>query len=196
MKTTLYMVRHAESPFVFGQEKTRGLSEQGFVDANKVADVLEGVDIHFVASSTYARAVQTVQPVADRRGLPVIQYEELRERAIKGLDYKAPWEDLEKAIEKSFADIDYALDGGETTRAAQQRSMPVIDRLLREYSGKNIVVGTHGNMMTIIMNAYNSEYGFDFWKSTSKPDIYKLTFDCRNRQLETVERMWLGGEHG
>lgn len=35
MKTTIYMVRHAESPFVFGEEKTRGLSEKGLTDSRK-----------------------------------------------------------------------------------------------------------------------------------------------------------------
>ncbi|OXM85596.1 histidine phosphatase family protein [Paenibacillus rigui] len=190
MKTTLYMVRHAESPFVFGEERTRGLSEEGTADAVKVADVLEGVDISYIASSHYERAVQTVQSIAERKGLPINRFEALRERAIKGLDYKAPWEDLLKAIEVSFVDLDYALEGGESTREAQQRAIPLIEQLLQDYAGKHVVIGTHGNIMTIIMHYYNKSYGFDFWNRTSKPDIYKMTF--HHSQLERVERMWKG----
>jgi len=188
MKTTIYMVRHAESPYAFGQEKTRGLSEEGFEAARKIANLLTDVSIDHIVSSSYTRAIQTVQCLADGKGLPIVSYEELRERPIKGLGYEAPWEELMKAIEQSFIDHDYALEGGETTKEAQLRAIPVIEHLLREYKGKNVVVGTHGGIMTIIMNYYDRSYGYEFWNQTSKPDIYKMTFD-QNR-LECVDRLW------
>ncbi len=99
-----------------------------------------------------------------------------------------PWKELLIAIDKSFIDIDYSLEGGESTRKAQQRAIPIIDKLLCEYKGKNIVIGTHGNIMTIIMNYYNKEYGFEFWNSTSMPDIYKMTFEFD--RLKDIERLW------
>jgi 2,3-bisphosphoglycerate-dependent phosphoglycerate mutase len=188
MKTTIYMVRHAESPFVFGQERSRGLSEEGLEDAKRVAELLDNVDIHFIASSAYARAIQTVRYLADRKNLHIIEYEELRERPIKGLDYKAPWEELLEAIRISFIDLDFALEGGESTRKAQNRAIPIIEKLLMEHHGKNIVIGTHGNIMTIIMNYYDKNYGFEFWNSTSKPDIYKMTFS--DNRLERIDRVW------
>lgn len=67
MKTYIYFVRHAISDFSLGdeQERGRGLSEQGTLDACKVAQQLidEGIDI--IVSSTYARAIATVKPLAD-----------------------------------------------------------------------------------------------------------------------------------
>jgi 2,3-bisphosphoglycerate-dependent phosphoglycerate mutase len=188
MNTTIYMVRHAESPFIFGQEKERGLSEEGLADSKRIAKLFDDIEINCMVSSSYTRAIQTVQYLAHKKKLPIVEYEELRERQIKGLDYKAPWEQLLKAIERSFEDIDFSLDGGESTMKAQQRAIPIIEKLLREYEGKNIVIGTHGNIMTIIMNYYNKEYGFNFWNSTSKPDIYKMTF--KSKELINIERMW------
>jgi len=188
MKTNIYMIRHAESPFVFGEERTRGLSEDGFKAAMKVADVLEQEEMHCIVSSTYERAKQTVQFLAERKGLPIIEYEDLRERPIKGLDYQSSWEELLKAIETSFQDIDYALEGGESTRQVQNRAIPIINKLLEEYCGKNIAIGTHGNIMTIIMNYFDTNYGYEFWNSTSKPDIYKLAF--YDGQLQSIERIW------
>jgi 2,3-bisphosphoglycerate-dependent phosphoglycerate mutase len=88
------------------------------------------------------------------------------------LNYKAPWDEILQAIEKSFIDLDFALEGGESTRQAQNRAIPIIEKLLEEHRGKNIVIGTHGNIMTIIMNYCDKKYGFEFWNSTSKPDIY------------------------
>ncbi|MCU6713006.1 histidine phosphatase family protein [Paenibacillus sp. J5C_2022] len=194
METNIIMVRHAESPFVFGEERTRGLSEDGKAASMKVADILDGMDIHFVCSSPYARAIQTVRHVADRRKLPIIAYEQLRERAIKGLDYKAPWEELLAAIERSFTDIQYALDGGESTWSARQRAIPVIQQLLQEHEGGNIVIGTHGNIMAVIMQYFHEDYGYAFWNRTSKPDIYRLTF--QHGELQGVERMWDEKLHG
>ncbi|WP_353958403.1 hypothetical protein [Bacillus sp. DX4.1] len=60
--------------------------------------------------------------------------------------------------------------------------------MLKDYEGKNIVIGTHGNIMTIIMNYFDDRYGYDFWKSTSKPDIYRLEF--KNESLIKVKRLW------
>ncbi|MBD2872223.1 histidine phosphatase family protein [Paenibacillus arenilitoris] len=188
MKTNIYLVRHAESPFEHGQERIRGLSEEGFAAARQVAERLKGVDVHYTASSPYARAKQTIQFLAEAKSLDIEEYEELVERPIKGLDYKAPWEELLAAIRISFDDKDYALEGGETTRQARNRAVPVIEKLLENYRGHNIVIGTHGNIMTIIMNHYDDRYGFDFWHQTSKPDIYKLAFD--GNRLDHVERLW------
>lgn len=188
MKTTIYMVRHAESPFEHGQERTRGLSEEGFVAARRVAGLLANVKVDYIASSPYTRAKQTVQYIAEQQGLPIVEYEGLRERPIKGLDYKASWDVLETAIRKSFEDKDFALEGGESTRQAQERAIPIMRGFLKERQGETIVIGTHGNIMTIILNFYDDAYRFDFWESTSKPDIYKLTF-VRDR-LEQVERVW------
>jgi 2,3-bisphosphoglycerate-dependent phosphoglycerate mutase len=188
METRIFMVRHADSPFVFGQERSRGLSEQGNVDALKVADLLDLFDIDYVCSSNYARAVQTVQYIASRKNLHIIEFEELRERPIKGLGFRAPWEELLIAIEKSFIDLDFALEGGESIREAQSRAIPKIEKLLFEHNGKNVVIGTHGNIMTIIMNYFDKNYGYDFWMGTSKPDIYEMTFI--GTELKGINRIW------
>jgi len=188
MNTIIYMVRHAESPFSFGEERSRGLSDAGEEAARQVASLLREAEIHYIASSPYKRAVRTVQYLAEDKGLSINEYEELIERPIKGLNYKSDWETLEKAIKQSFIDLDYALEGGESTRKAQERAIPLIRQFLRDFKGKTIAIGTHGNIMTIIMNYFDSSYGHEFWSSTSKPDIYKLVFE--EAQLILVERVW------
>ncbi|WP_152657694.1 histidine phosphatase family protein [Oceanobacillus sp. CFH 90083] len=188
MSTWIYMVRHAESPFKFGEERTRRLSAEGEIDAQKVCNVLLDKQVDSIVSSPYTRAVQTVQVLAEQKGLAITEYEALKERAIKGLNYKLSEQELLKAVKKSFEDKNYCLSGGESTFQAQNRSIPIIKRLLEDYAGKHIVIGTHGNIMTIIMNYFDDAYGYDFWKSTSKPDIYRLEFE--GEHLKAVERLW------
>ena len=66
--------------------------------------------------------------------------------------------------------------------------MPIIKRLLKEYKGMSIVIGTSGKIMTALMNYYDRKYGYEFWASTSIPDIYKLIFS--NEKFIEVKRTW------
>lgn len=188
MNTYIYFVRHANSPFTLDNERARGLSEQGIVDSNLAADLLKGEGIDIVASSTYARAIDTVKPLATLLKKEIIQYEELVERLIASVKHEISEEELLKAIESSFLDIDYCMLEGETTRQAQARAIPVIIQLLTLHKGKKIAIGTHGNIMTIIMNYFDNRYSYEFWAQTSKPDIYKLEFE--DTKLKNVERLW------
>ncbi|CAG5092235.1 Phosphoglycerate mutase family protein [Thermobacillus xylanilyticus] len=188
MKTTLYMVRHAESPYVHGQERTRGLSAEGWKAAARVAEIFAEIEMHVMVSSPYARARQTIQRIAKDKGLEIAEYEELAERLIAGPDRHEPWDVVKEAIRRSFDDKDFALEGGESTRKAQRRAIPVILKLLAEHRGRTIVVGTHGNIMTIILNFFDNRYGYAFWEASTQPDVYRLTFE--GERLESVERIW------
>nr|WP_183602810.1 histidine phosphatase family protein [Paenibacillus phyllosphaerae] len=182
------MIRHAEAPFIPGQERTRGLSEAGLQAAEQVASRLRGQRIDAVVSSPMARAIQTVQHVAEERKLTILLAEVLRERIIHAEDVEVTWAERESAIERSFADPDYALPGGETTRQAEERALPVLKRLLAQYEGQAIAVGTHGQIMTIMMRAFDGRYDHGFWKRTTMPDIYRL--ELEGEQLQRVERLW------
>ncbi|WKL01389.1 phosphoglycerate mutase family protein [Paenibacillus amylolyticus] len=76
--TVLYFVRHAESRYVEGQERERGLTEQGHQDAGTVASLLHGEQIQLFYSSPYRRAVDTIQILADRSGGIVVTEEDLQ----------------------------------------------------------------------------------------------------------------------
>lgn len=187
VNTTIYMIRHAKSPFVVGQELTRELSTQGLIDAKKVADIMDNKKIDLIVSSPYKRAIQTIEKIATNKDIEIIVYEELRERQLKGA-FKLTEDEIYQAIKTSFEDIDFHLTDGESIRDVQNRAIPVIKNLLNNYEGKTIIIGTHGNVMTIIMNYFDKAYGYEFWKNTSKPDIYKLVFSGEN--LLSVHRLW------
>lgn len=190
LDTVIYMVRHAKSPYKLGEERVRGLSEEGETDAKRVTELLSDKEISVIASSPYLRAIQTIEGLATQKGLPIIEFEELKERPIMSLEYKLTESEVQDAIEQSFHDKEYCLKEGETTNQAQERAIPVIIQLLNDYKGKKIVIGIHGNIMTIIMNYFDEQYGFEFWKSTTKPDIYELTFDEKHC-LKEVNRLWI-----
>mgnify|MGYP002063647291 CR=1 FL=1 len=46
MSTVIYMVRHGESPKE-GNDRTRGLTEKGYLDAQRVTDILKDEKIEY-----------------------------------------------------------------------------------------------------------------------------------------------------
>ena len=186
MKTIVYMVRHAESPYNEGTERTRGLTRAGGMSAAKVTELLKNEGMHRIISSPYARAVLTLEGLAVVMNTDIQIMEDLRERHFS--DGFVADEDFASAEQKMFDDHDYALPGGESNRACQHRAAGVMKQILEEYEGENIAIGTHGHVMTLIMNDFDPSYGLHFMKQTTKPDIYQLQFE--ELTLEKVTRLW------
>jgi 2,3-bisphosphoglycerate-dependent phosphoglycerate mutase len=49
-------------------------------------------------------------------------------------------------------------------------------------------IGTHGNLLALLLNYFDPVIGFDFWSQLSMPDIYQLELD--GRVLERYTRVW------
>jgi 2,3-bisphosphoglycerate-dependent phosphoglycerate mutase len=186
MKTIVYMVRHAESPYNEGTERTRGLTLKSRENAAKVTELLKNEGIHTIISSPYARAVLTLEGLAAALKLDIQIIEDLRERHFS--DEFIADEDFTSAEQQMFEHPDYALPGGESNRVCQNRAVGVLKQILEAYPGKKIAIGTHGHVMTLMMNYFDSSYGLHFMNQNSKPDIYQLQFD--EMKLEKVTRLW------
>ncbi len=186
MKTEIYMVRHAHSVFNIETEVTRPLSKQGFEDANQITEILKKEKINVVVSSSYVRAIQTVQGIADVLGTEVKLDARFRERDLAAKDYKI--EDTEKAMKMCFDTPDFAHPGGETNNEVQKRGVESLSEVMDTYEGKKIAIGIHGHIMTIIMNHYDEKFNYEFFEKTTKPDIYKMTFI--DQKLVNVDRLW------
>lgn len=185
--TALYFIRHAQSEYMEGQERERGLTEQGKRDAATVAGLLHREQIQSFYSSPYRRAVDTIQGLAEVSGGIVVTEEDLRERELSGPEVKH--EHFRKAKQRLYDDPAFAYSGGESGEVAGARAIAVIQRILDRHPGQKIVIGTHGDIMTLIFNYYDPSYGYDFWANTTMPDIYKLEFD-RDGRLVQVTRLW------
>ncbi|SDE43907.1 2,3-bisphosphoglycerate-dependent phosphoglycerate mutase [Paenibacillus sp. UNCCL117] len=60
--------------------------------------------------------------------------------------------------------------------------------MIEEFKGKRIVVGTHGDIMTLMMNYVDPRYSYEFWRSLTMPDIYKLEFE--EHTFKSATRLW------
>lgn len=183
MLTNLYLVRHAHSTYT-PDELGRPLSIRGLLDAERIKETFEKEEIDIIISSPYKRAIQTVEPIANDRGKVVLLEENFKERTLSIGAVK----DFEEAITKVWENPTFSWAGGESNILAQKRGVNAIEKVLTTYEGENVVIGTHGNLMVLIMNHFDKKYDIDFWKNLDMPDIYKLTFE--DETLKVVKRIW------
>ncbi|HDR4419565.1 TPA: histidine phosphatase family protein [Bacillus cereus] len=188
MITYIYMVRHGESPKLEGNERTRGLTEKGSLDAHRVTDILKTEGIDTFISSPYKRAKLTIEKAADFYEKEIVVYENLKECMFSNEDQVISDKEVYPLVNKMFANQDFTLTEGESYKDCQRRVVKVLKEILMDFQGQKIVIGTHGLVMTLMMNYFDNQYGFEFLMQTSKPDIYKLEF--KDEQFMDVERLW------
>jgi 2,3-bisphosphoglycerate-dependent phosphoglycerate mutase len=171
------LVRHAEPvPFASPgwEDDDRPLSPEGRRAAIELADELEPYVITRVYSSPYPRAIETVEPTAERRGLPITVLDDLRERRLT----TAPRPDWMEVLRVAWADPDYAAEGAESGRSAQLRGIGVLDLLrVRHPDGGRLLIGSHGNLISLMLQALEPGVDVDFHLAMPMPAIYHLEHD-------------------
>lgn len=174
---TLLLVRHAE-PVAPGdpgyEENERPLSPRGRDQARALVERLVPMGITAVYASPYPRARQTVEPLAERLGQPVTIVPDLRERLLG----TGPLPDWLVHVERSWADFSYALDGGESSAAAQDRVWRVLEPLSQRHREEFAVVASHGNLIALALHRVEgARVDFEFWRSMPMPAVYAVRPD-------------------
>lgn len=172
------LVRHAEAVPIGTpgfDESDRPLTDHGRATADELAAELDAFAITAVYSSPYARSIETVSALGDRRGITVQVLADLRERL---LNPGPPRDDWRGTLERAWREPDFTVAGGETGRDAQLRAMAILDLLRsRHPDGGRLVLGSHGNLISLILHALDPQVGFAFHMAMPNPAVYRLTHD-------------------
>jgi 2,3-bisphosphoglycerate-dependent phosphoglycerate mutase len=161
----IVLVRHATAT---GQDAAAALTSEGRRQARVLADLLLPLQIQRVVSSPFARATESVAPFCRRAGLRAETDERLVERVLSARDLP----DWREHLRRSFDDLDYRLEDGESSRTAQARGTSAVRAALE--SGERCVLVTHGNMLALILRSIDVTVGFDTWSGLSNPDVFVL----------------------
>ncbi|WP_268747495.1 histidine phosphatase family protein [Jeotgalibacillus soli] len=94
---------------------------------------------------------------------------------------------FDQAIKWVWQNESFSFVGGESNLTAQSRGVKATKMVLERYAGKNVVIGTHGNIQVLIMKCFDYRYDFPFWQGLTMPDIYKLIFN--EKEIEKVARI-------
>lgn len=173
--TQLYFVRHAQPLYRTHDDAGRGLTPKGLEDRKRVTEFLLDKEIDAVLSSPYARAADTVRHYADTVRLPIIHIPNFREREVAG-----EWiDDFDSFCCSQWADFDFRLPGGECLREVQARNIAAVMRVLKEYEGQRVVIGSHGTSIATVLNYFDPSFGYEGYESIRRlmPWIVRLDFE-------------------
>ncbi|MBA3688724.1 MAG: histidine phosphatase family protein [Chloroflexi bacterium] len=178
-KLEIVLVGHAQAvpigtPPRDVDDDQRPLTEKGLRDADELALELDPYHFNVVYSSPYPRSMQTVGPTAARRSLEVQPLDDLRERRLttKSSD---DWADL---LARAWADPDFAAPNAETGRAAQLRGLRALDLLRARHAfGGRLLVGSHGNLISLILQSLEPAVDHAFHVAMPNPAIFHLEHD-------------------
>jgi 2,3-bisphosphoglycerate-dependent phosphoglycerate mutase len=180
--TVLYLVRHAHTNWT--PDENRPLSTTGLDDAHRVAHVLASFPITLILSSPYLRAIQTIEPFAKASNLKILEDLRFRERELGDIGTAS----FKEAVYQTWIDVDFAHPKGESVRQAQSRALEGLVENLHLSIPSHIVICTHGNLLTCILNHFDPDVSFQFWQNMSMPDVYYLDMD--QTQDRKFTRIW------
>jgi len=156
--TRLCLVRHGETAWN-AEGRVQGqldipLSATGLAQAAAVAVALKGDTFDAIYASDLVRVRQTAQPSADVLKKQVVLDERLRERHY-GVFQSITYVEAKERYPEDYArfrakDLDFDFETGESLRAFNERSLEVIEEIVRGNSGKNVLIFTHGGVLEIL----------------------------------------------
>jgi 2,3-bisphosphoglycerate-dependent phosphoglycerate mutase len=182
VETTIYLVRHAHAEW--RDDDSRPLSNAGIEAANVVADRLASRPIAAVYTSPSRRSVETVEALALRLRLRPEVVSDLRERELPTV----PPGEYEALVRRAWRLPAEAPRGGESNAGAQVRGLAVLRTVVARHVGSHAVLGTHGNLLALVLNALDPKFAYEFWRGLSFPDIYQVAFS--GTEYRGVERLW------
>lgn len=175
----IYVVRHCEA---IGQSPNAHLTDKGCEQALDLSRFFTLIKVDRIIASPYTRAIDSIQPLAEKLGFHVESDRRLTERVLSTKNL-SDW--LEK-LKSTFEDPELKFEGGESSTEATKRIVEVIEEVFAGNDEHTIVV-THGNLMSLLFNYYDKNFGFNNWKSLSNPDVFLLSNDDSN---VTLKRVW------
>ena len=176
MVKQVYVIRHCAAE---GQERDAPLTRAGHAQAEQLAEHLMDLGIGSVISSPFLRARQSIRPFLDRSGLSFSTDDRLTERVLSA----APMDDWMEKLKHSFADPGVSFEEGESGKEAATRVRSVLDELPK---GSCTALVTHGNLVALLINDFDRQFGFEQWRRLTNPDVYRISIGSK---LD-IQRTW------
>lgn len=175
----IYIVRHCKAE---GQSPDAPLTDIGREQAHRLSDFLFPKKIESIISSPFARAYATVMPLADKLGMEIALDDRLAERVLTGEDHP-DWLDM---LRQTYDDLDLCYEGGESSRAAMDRAVNVLEEAI--HSGyRNVVLVSHGNLISLLLKHFDERVGYKEWRAITNPDVFHLSY---TKDAHNIERIW------
>lgn len=159
--TYFLLIRHGENDWV-GTDRLAGrtpgvhLNEKGQQQAAALVQLLQQQPLAAIYSSPLERCLQTAQPLAVERNLPVVaeegvlevDYGEWRGGHLKELAKSPAWQQVQHYPST------FRFPGGETLREVQNRAVGTIERLRDAHPNEVVALFSHGDVIRTTIAHY------------------------------------------
>lgn len=164
---TLYVVRHAKAG---GQEPAAKLTIEGQMQAIQLKEQLKELKVEKIISSPFLRAIQTIEPFANEKGIPIEINTRLAERVLS-VHSMDDWQDR---LAQTFNDHDVRFEGGESSREALARINSVVQEVLKR--NETTLLVSHGNLISLFLQSLDNQFGFSEWQAMKNPHIFRIEY--------------------
>ena len=165
MKNHIYLARHGQDQDnangILNGHRDEPLTEIGIAQAREVAGKIKEAELKFdvILSSPLQRAFKTAQIIAETLGAPIpIKEDLLIERDFGVMTGKSVSSIIEMCspdvIETEHINYFLSPEGAETFQDLIDRGEKLLDKINKDYDGKNILLVTHGDIGKMIYCAF------------------------------------------
>ncbi|WP_053220057.1 histidine phosphatase family protein [Virgibacillus senegalensis] len=162
------------------------LSSEGIKQAENLSRKLDKYSIDTIFSSEEPKAIQTAKTVSKQLNCPIAIKKNLHEHERLKNQKIYPEKEWKRLIDAFFTRPDELIFGEETAVQARERFDRAMKSLLADRTAQqDKVIVTHGTVISLFVEKYNSVKGFELWNKLGLPSYVEL--DAKTfRLLETV----------
>ncbi len=173
--TTLFLIRHGVTAVtgsrLYGRTPGIHLDERGRRQAAALVERFEGVRLTALYSSPLERCVETMEPLAEAHRLAIRTSEALIEmdagtwtgRTLRSLRRLKLWEMVQRNPSR------FSFPGGESFVDAEARVLDEVERIVARHPRGRIAVGTHGDLVRVLISHYTGAHLDQFQRVTAEP---------------------------
>lgn len=167
---TIYFLRHSIRDTTVHHEQAP-LTTEGQLLAQAISRSFLDKNITQIYSSPFQRTLDTVQPTAEKLGLPIQKLDWFQERKV------GAWlADFDTFAQKQWYDFDYKEINGESLNDVKKRILPPFKNLLKGFDEKTLICG-HGTALSVLFHELTTgAFHYQDFKEMAMPDLYELTF--------------------
>ena len=162
--TTLFLIRH-------GTTAVTGSRLYGRTPGIHLDERFEGIRLTAVYSSPLERCLETMEPLAGARGLEIRTSDALIEmdagawtgRTLPSLRRVKLWDTVQRNPSR------FSFPGGESFVDAEARVLDEIERIVARHPRGRIAVGTHGDLVRVLISHYTGAHLDQFQRVMAEP---------------------------
>jgi broad specificity phosphatase PhoE len=162
--TTLFLIRH-------GLTAVTGSRLYGRTPGIHLDERFEGVRLNALYSSPLERCVETLEPVAEARGLEIRISDALIEmdagdwtgRTLTSLRRIKLWNTVQRDPSR------FHFPGGESFVDAEARVLDELERIVTRHPNGRVAVGTHGDIVRVLVSHYTGAHLDQFQRVMADP---------------------------